>query len=359
MVTSVNNTTGAGSGAQELKSATEKSFVQNFDTFLKLLTVQLQNQDPLSPLDTNQFTQQIATFSQVEQAISSNKKLDQLISQTQNSEISNSVNYVGKSVEMKSADMVIGTTGQKSFGYELDKDADSVGITVKNDKGVVVYDGEGIKDKGRHDVSWDRLDGNGNYLPPGKYSVTVSAKYKGASDPVNVTTFTNGVISGVNMDSSGVSSLSVDGQLDIPIDDVEFVGLTPAANNNAAPVVTNFAGELNYNSGQLFLDDDITLLDKDNDVLQGAVIAIENLKNGTSEKLNVTLEEGISIESYKDGILVLSGVATKESYEHVLRSLNYENTAASPNTETRRISILTSDGMNTSNKVTKTIKYNS
>ena len=72
----------------------------NFDTFLTLLTTQLQNQDPLSPMDSNQFTQQLVQFSQVEQQINSNKNLESLISLTKNQTSVDAVSYLGKTLTL-------------------------------------------------------------------------------------------------------------------------------------------------------------------------------------------------------------------------------------------------------------------
>jgi len=68
------NATSSGSGDVALKS-----LASNFDTFLQLLTTQLQNQDPLSPMDSTEFTNQLVLFSQLEQQINQSKKLEQLV----------------------------------------------------------------------------------------------------------------------------------------------------------------------------------------------------------------------------------------------------------------------------------------
>src|SRR5262249_10208809 len=63
----------------------------NFDEFLKLLTTQLQHQDPLSPLDPNQFTQELVQFSSVEQQIQTNTSLSTLISLQQNAQVTSAL----------------------------------------------------------------------------------------------------------------------------------------------------------------------------------------------------------------------------------------------------------------------------
>ncbi|MGB1540522.1 MAG: flagellar hook assembly protein FlgD, partial [Rickettsiales bacterium] len=73
----------------------------DFDTFLLLLTTQLQNQDPIEPLDTNEFTAQLVQFANVEQAIDTNSNLETMISMQQGTQINNAVNYIGNFVEAK------------------------------------------------------------------------------------------------------------------------------------------------------------------------------------------------------------------------------------------------------------------
>src|SRR5690349_24911197 len=77
-----------------------KQLSGNFSTFLTLLTTQLQNQDPLSPMDSNQFTQQLVMFSQVEQQINTNDNLQSLIALNLSQTANSAVNYIGRSVVM-------------------------------------------------------------------------------------------------------------------------------------------------------------------------------------------------------------------------------------------------------------------
>ena len=87
----------ASSGSATL--AGRKSLASNFDTFLSLLTTQMKNQDPLSPMDSTEFTNQLVQFAQVEQQINSNESLTNLIGLSQQNIVTNSVNYIGKTVE--------------------------------------------------------------------------------------------------------------------------------------------------------------------------------------------------------------------------------------------------------------------
>ena len=102
-MTTVDPTTSAAAAtASAAPSAAQTQLAGNFDTFLTLLTTQLQNQDPLNPMDSNQFTQQLVAFSGVEQQINTNANLQSLIALSLSQQASSAVNYIGHSVVMTS-----------------------------------------------------------------------------------------------------------------------------------------------------------------------------------------------------------------------------------------------------------------
>jgi flagellar basal-body rod modification protein FlgD len=81
-------------------NAASSTLAGTFDTFLALLTTQLQNQDPLDPMKSEQFTQQLVQFAGVEQSINTNKKLEQLIELQTAGQLNSAVSYMGKTVEV-------------------------------------------------------------------------------------------------------------------------------------------------------------------------------------------------------------------------------------------------------------------
>src|SRR5690554_3558349 len=93
----------------------------NFDNFLKLLTTQLQHQDPLSPLDPTQFTEQLVQFSGVEQAIKTNEALGQLIALISADRLARAADYVGAEVEAAGQTVRLRDTGSAAFHYRLDQ----------------------------------------------------------------------------------------------------------------------------------------------------------------------------------------------------------------------------------------------
>ena len=166
------NMTTASSASSAAAGAT---FGKNFDTFLKLLTAQLQNQNPLSPMDTTQFTQQLVQFSSVEQAIRQNSNLETLISMQKNSQAANAVNYIGKTVEM-TGDKVGVVNGQGTITYSLPEDAGRVVISIYDSSGTLVRRMDGDTSAGDNLVGWNGVSDVGQQLPDGDYSVEIAAQ---------------------------------------------------------------------------------------------------------------------------------------------------------------------------------------
>lgn len=183
-------TPAAGSAA-----AGAASLADNFDTFLTLLTTQLKNQDPLSPMDSNEFTQQLVQFSSVEQQIHANKNLENLIALQKASAGATAAGYIGRRVTAQT-DTAALIGGQAAWTYALDGNAEQTSIVIKDSTGKVVATRSGETGIGKHDFNWDGLNNVGQPLPDGPYSIEVSA-FDGNGAPVNVATGITGVVSGV------------------------------------------------------------------------------------------------------------------------------------------------------------------
>src|ERR1700709_1646971 len=140
-----------GTGTQ---SAAQQQLAGNFDTFLTPLTTQLQNQDPLSPMDSNQFTQQLVQFSQVEQQIDSNKNLESLISLTKTQTTTNAVSYLGKTLTITDGSAAL-QNGAAKWAYSLPSDAASTKLMITDSQGHAVFNTTGDTASGLHAFSWD------------------------------------------------------------------------------------------------------------------------------------------------------------------------------------------------------------
>jgi flagellar basal-body rod modification protein FlgD len=172
----------------------------NFSTFLTLLTTQLKNQDPTSPMDSNQFTQQLVEFSQVEQQIDTNDNLKTMISQGQSQGAAMATGYLGKKVTVTDGRAAL-TQGAASWNYDLGGTAAATALTVTNAAGQVVYSGAGETTAGTHVFSWDGKDRNGNQLPDGAYKLSVAAKAADGS-AVTAAVSSTGLVDEIDMSGS-------------------------------------------------------------------------------------------------------------------------------------------------------------
>ncbi|MBW8707973.1 MAG: hypothetical protein JF627_01650 [Alphaproteobacteria bacterium] len=160
-----------------LPAATPDSMKQlsgNFSTFLTLLTTQLKNQDPTSPMDSNAFTQQLVMYSQVEQQIDSNANLKTLISQGSSNAAAVTTGYLGKRVSITNGNASL-NGGAANWTYNLATAAASTQISITDANGKTVYAGAGETASGNHSFAWDGKDNNGNQLADGTYQLKVAA----------------------------------------------------------------------------------------------------------------------------------------------------------------------------------------
>lgn len=164
----------AASGANGVQSAA--SLASNFDTFLTILTAQIQNQDPLEPMDSTQFTDQLVQFSGVEQQIRVNTQLETLISATNSGAGASLSGYLGQEAEIDSAGAQF--TGEPvKWRYELPSDASSTTVTVTDAAGKVLYSKKGELKAGSHDFTWNgELNKGGTAATDQPYWISVVAE---------------------------------------------------------------------------------------------------------------------------------------------------------------------------------------
>jgi len=216
----------ATTGAQNSASALGQ-LSSNFSTFLTLLTTQLKNQDPTAPMDSNQFTQQLVEFSQVEQQINTNSNLNTLITQGQSQIGAYATSYLGKAVSITNGNAAL-VNGQATWVYGLGTTAAQTSLTVTNANGQVVYTGAGATAAGNNSFVWDGKDNNGNQLADGTYTLAVTAKAAdGSAVATNVASA--GVVSEIDM-SSGTPKLVIGG-MELGLGDIANVA-NPASPAN-------------------------------------------------------------------------------------------------------------------------------
>ena len=205
-------------------SATDRSsLIQNYETFLNILTTQLQHQDPMEPMDSTQFTEQLVQFSSVEQQIRSNQQLEDLTSMFTNSNALGVLNFVGTTVTIDGSNAYLSDFGSVSYGFNSPETA-TAEITIRNVNGDIVANYTDVAvSAGAQSFRWDGTDGSGNRLGKGAYSIQINAA-DDDGNAVSVTTDTSGVVESVDL-SSSEPMLIIDGRA-IPTSQVRSVGVT-------------------------------------------------------------------------------------------------------------------------------------
>ena len=205
-VVSAPGTTGAGSKTTTSSTATA-GIADNFQTFLTLLTTQLQNQNPLDPLDTNQFTQQLVQFAGVEQQLKSNDQLKSLVDIEKSAQATQALVYVGNTVAVDGSKAQFDKSA--TWNFQSDKDTTAT-ITITNSTGQTAYSGSYALKQGGSSFVWDGKGNDGVQWPAGSYKLTATAKDSSGND-VAIATETQGVVDSVDLTATP-ALLSIGGQ---------------------------------------------------------------------------------------------------------------------------------------------------
>jgi flagellar basal-body rod modification protein FlgD len=187
-------------GSTEL--AVSESSVLGKEDFLNLLITQLQNQDPLNPTDSTEFTAQLAQFSSLEQLSNVNDNLEQLQNFQASTNNSQAVLLLGKVITANGNFLQLTDGEPIGCDFSLDRDAAAVVVNIYDNTGefVKAFDSENLS-AGRHTLVWDGTDRNGNPAKDGIYSFEILAADANGQD-VNVTTFFTGTIDTVTFENN-------------------------------------------------------------------------------------------------------------------------------------------------------------
>ncbi len=170
---------------------------EDFTQFLTLLTTQLQNQDPLNPMDSTEFTNQLVQFSQVEQSINTNQKLDDLLALQVGSISSVALGYVGMDVTYTSAEMNWDGAKPVEVHYGLSEQASVAKVNIYSEDGkTLIRSIDAPKSVGSQKVTWDGKDNNGNIMEEGTYSLKIDAADKDGK-PLTVSSAVTGNVRGI------------------------------------------------------------------------------------------------------------------------------------------------------------------
>jgi|SRR5580658_5679944 flagellar basal-body rod modification protein FlgD len=201
----------------------------NFNTFLTLLTTQLQNQNPLDPLDTNQFTQQLVEFSSVEQQINMNANLQTLISLQQTSEATSAMQFLGSNVTLGGTTASLAANSPATWSLNSASPA-TASVTITSSTGQTAFSGTVSLNAGSQSYSWNGQGNNGVTWPAGQYTLAINAT-SANGQPVTVSTQVQGTVSGVNL-SQNPPQLIVGGQ-SYPISAIQSINSGSAGTLNS------------------------------------------------------------------------------------------------------------------------------
>jgi flagellar basal-body rod modification protein FlgD len=197
----------SGSSSSGTSDNGAAGIADNFQSFLTLLTTQLQHQNPLDPLDTNQFTAQLVQFAQVEQQLKTNDQLTSLLTLEKSAQSTEALAFVGQTVA------VDGSTahfdGHATWNLDAPTDTNAV-ITITDKSGQTAYSGNFSIGSGNASFVWDGKGNDGTTWPTGDYKMTVTAK-DNSGNSVAVSTEVQGRVDSVDLTASP-PLLSIGGQ---------------------------------------------------------------------------------------------------------------------------------------------------
>jgi flagellar basal-body rod modification protein FlgD len=204
MPTAIQQSVTSLAGTQQTSTS---SAILGKDDFLKMLVVQMRNQDPLDPMKGTEFASQLAQFSSVEQLSNINQNLQQSLDSNAilTKSISNALaaTFIGKEVRAQTDNYKYGGTGSTKLGYNLPSNADTVTIKILNSQGNVIRTVNGAESGiGEHNFQWDGKDDSGTQMTAGTYSFTIDAK-DSAGAAINVDRFVYGTVQGVRYKADG------------------------------------------------------------------------------------------------------------------------------------------------------------
>jgi len=186
----------SGRSGEALDSSAKTQGELGKDEFLTLLIAQLQHQDPLNPLESTEFTQQLAQFNSLEQLFGINENLSSIQEAIDSQEEDNLLDLIGKTVKADDDTILIQEGAVVPGSYSLEGPAE-VAVSVYDSNGIEVRTlHPGILNAGEHDLVWDGRNESGEMMADGVYTFDVSARNE-EGNSVAAHTYTQGEVTGV------------------------------------------------------------------------------------------------------------------------------------------------------------------
>ena len=177
-------------------AASSAKLAGDMETFLTLLTAQMKNQDPMDPMKSGEFTQQLVAFSGVEQQIQANQNLEQLSRQLAQNSMNSAAAYLGKTAVVQHEVSTLHATGA-NWEYRNDIAASRIDLNVRDMDDKLIFTRPGESGLGMQKFHWDGLDMNGNPVPEGPYRLEIDAENT-ERKPIEVTSFIKDVITSID-----------------------------------------------------------------------------------------------------------------------------------------------------------------
>ncbi|MCQ8185485.1 flagellar hook assembly protein FlgD [Parvularcula maris] len=204
-------------------SVARSALTDNLDTFLTLLTKQLQNQDPLQPMDTNQFVDQLTQFSELEQGVEQGETLKEISAKLSTGDRQGDLNLLGRAVEVESEELSMGTSGVR-FNFEITSPTEEAELRIFDQGGNLMAQFDVSGDVGRYDAGWDGETLSGARAAPGVYRAQVVAKNAEGEERLAGRILSGGLVREVRFEG-GETKLILDGGVTVSPDQIERVAL--------------------------------------------------------------------------------------------------------------------------------------
>ncbi len=181
------------------------------EDFLRLLVAQLQHQDPLNPVENQEFVAELATFSSLEQQTNQTKLLEQLVDADKSNYTSQALSMLGKDVVVAQNKFIHQPGQETEFVFQSPR-AGEVMVQVTSESGNVVYTDTALAAQpGQNTYTFNGENGIGQSLPPGMYTITFGGSMDNQGNLSEYPAFLKGEVEGVSF-MDGVPMLNVNNQ---------------------------------------------------------------------------------------------------------------------------------------------------
>ncbi|GJE25934.1 flagellar hook assembly protein FlgD [Methylobacterium organophilum] len=218
-MTSISNISSSASTSSSA-SKDAATIAGNFTQFLTLLTTQLKNQNPLDPMDTNQFTQQLVQFAGVEQQLKTNDQLGSILTSAKAAASGSAPGFLGKTVTADGTQSQL-SDGTATWTLTADRAATKAVVTITDKDGNTVATKTTTLASGKNSFTWDGTSTTGLVADDGTYSITVDAT-DATGSKVTVDTSVTGTVDGIDL--SGSEPVLVIGNQKVGVSKVKTLG---------------------------------------------------------------------------------------------------------------------------------------